>query len=62
MFEKDAIPFDGCVEVRMDLPGNGDPDLSIHVPFPVGHMTLERPLLGFNVIQELINGQHSGLQ
>lgn len=25
-------------------------------------MTLERPLLGFNVIQELIRGQHSGAQ
>lgn len=37
----DAMPFDGWVEVSMDLLGNGDQDLSIQVPFLVSHMTLE---------------------
>lgn len=31
------------VEVRMDRLGNGDPDLSIRVPFLVSLMTLEQP-------------------
>ncbi len=38
-------------------PGNEDPSLSINVPFLVSKMSIERPLLGFNVIEELIQRQ-----
>ncbi|KAL6468412.1 hypothetical protein MHYP_G00240890 [Metynnis hypsauchen] len=56
----ETVPFDGWVEVTVNLPGNSDPDLSIQVPFLVGSMPLERPILGFNVIEQLIKGQQSG--
>ena len=53
----DLIPFDGWVAVTVNLPGNEDPNLLISVPFLVSSMPLERPLLGFNVVEELILGQ-----
>ncbi len=43
----DVLPFDGWVEATVNLPGNSDPQLAIQVPFLVGKMALERPLLGF---------------
>ncbi|RXN21780.1 Retrovirus-related Pol poly from transposon [Labeo rohita] len=36
---------------------NDDPTLSINVPFLVSRLQIERPLLGFNVVEELIQGQ-----
>uniref|UniRef100_A0A3B1J7S5 ribonuclease H n=1 Tax=Astyanax mexicanus TaxID=7994 RepID=A0A3B1J7S5_ASTMX len=56
----DTVPFDGWIEVTVNLPGNSDPNLSIQVPFLVGSRPLERPILGFNVIEQLIKGQQSG--
>ncbi|KAL6483733.1 hypothetical protein MHYP_G00086050 [Metynnis hypsauchen] len=53
----DLIPFKGWVAINVNLPGTEDPSLSINVPFLVSHLPLERPLLGFNVIEELIRGQ-----
>ena len=53
----DAIPFEGWVAITVNLPGTEDPSLSINVPFLVSHLPLERPLLGFNVLEELIQGQ-----
>lgn len=55
----DEVPYDGYVEVVVNLQGNDDPDLSIRVPFLVCRYTLERPLVGFNVIQELIKSNES---
>ncbi|KAJ7992476.1 hypothetical protein DPEC_G00279080 [Dallia pectoralis] len=37
--------------------GNEDPSLSITVPFLVSSLALERPLLGFNVLEEMIQEQ-----
>ncbi|KAL7882789.1 hypothetical protein SRHO_G00004470 [Serrasalmus rhombeus] len=53
----DLIPFTGWVAINVNLPGTEDPSLSINVPFLVSHLPLERPLLGFNVIEELIRGK-----
>ncbi|KAL6486260.1 hypothetical protein MHYP_G00056520 [Metynnis hypsauchen] len=50
----DLIPFDGWVIIAVNLPGNEDPSLTINVPFLVSHHPVETPLLGFNVIEELI--------
>lgn len=50
----EPIPYDGWVELTFNLPGNDDPNLAIRVPFLVSRVSLVRPILGFNVIQELI--------
>jgi hypothetical protein len=52
----DLIPFDGWVTVTVNLPGNEDPSLSINFAFLVSSLPLERPLLGFNVLEELVQG------
>lgn len=51
----DPIPFNGWTVIT--VLGNEDPSLSINVPFLVSKMPIERQLLGFNVIEELIQGQ-----
>ncbi len=53
----DLIPFDGWAVITVNLQGNDNPNLSINVPFLVSHIPIERPLLGFNVVEELIQGQ-----
>lgn len=53
----DLIPFDGWAIITVNLQGNDNPNLSINVPFLVSHLPIERPLLGFNVVEELIQGQ-----
>ncbi|KAL0199247.1 hypothetical protein M9458_007787, partial [Cirrhinus mrigala] len=52
----EAIPFSGWVEATVSLPGHNGNRYSIQVPFLVSQLQLERPLLGFNVISELITG------
>ncbi len=56
----EPIPYDGWVELTFNLPGNDDPNLAIRVPFLVSQVSLARPIVGFNVIKELILGQESG--
>lgn len=56
------IPYDGWVEITFNLPGNDDPNLAIGVPFLVSPVSLVRPILGFNVIQELILGHDGGIE
>ncbi|KAJ8007769.1 hypothetical protein DPEC_G00097640 [Dallia pectoralis] len=53
----DVLPFDGWVALTVNLMGNEDPSLSITVPFLVSSLALERPLLGFNVLEEIIQEQ-----
>ncbi|XP_024866748.1 uncharacterized protein LOC112451498 [Kryptolebias marmoratus] len=55
------IPFDAWVAITVNLPGNEDPNLPIGVPFLVSILPIERPLLGFNVVEELILGQPNKL-
>ena len=42
--------------ITVNLPENEDPSLLINVTFLVSSLRLERPLLGFNVLQELVQG------
>ncbi len=60
--KKDLIPFHGWVEITLNLLGNEDPRLAIHVPFLVSRIGLERPILGFNVVQEIIRGGENRTQ
>ena len=53
----EPLPFDGWVTITVNLPGNKVPNLFISVPFLVSSFILERPLLGFNVLEEVIQGQ-----
>lgn len=57
----EPIPYDGWVELTFNLPGNDDPNLAIRVPFLVSQVSLARPIVGFNVIKELILGQEGGM-
>ncbi|XP_056131302.1 embryonic polyadenylate-binding protein-like [Lampris incognitus] len=56
---EEEVPYDRWVEVVLNLQGNYDPDLSIRVPFLVSRLKLDRPLVGFKVIQELIKSNES---
>lgn len=53
----DIIPSDGWVAPAVNLVGNENPDLSITVPYLVSRSVLERLLLGFNVLEEMIQEQ-----
>ncbi|XP_061817764.1 uncharacterized protein [Nerophis lumbriciformis] len=52
----EPLPYDGWVGVNVSLPDNSDPNLSIQVPFLVSSVPMDRPLIGFNVIECLIMG------
>lgn len=54
-----SIPYDGWVELTINLPGNDNPNLAIQVPFLVSQLPLPQPLLGSNVLDEMINGPRS---
>lgn len=51
------VPYDGWVSITVNLPGNLDPNLSISVPFLISSYPMDRPLIGFNVLEVLICGQ-----
>lgn len=53
----EVLPFDGWVVLKVNLKGNENPNLSITVPFLVSSIVLERPLLGFNVLEVMIQEQ-----
>ena len=53
----EVLPFDGWVALAVNLKGNENPNLSITVPFLVSSLVLERPLLGFNVLEVMIQEQ-----
>ena len=48
------IPFDGWIEVDLEILSRGQCRCSIRVPFLVSQSSLDCPLLGINVIGELI--------
>uniref|UniRef100_A0A3B3H4P4 Gypsy retrotransposon integrase-like protein 1 n=1 Tax=Oryzias latipes TaxID=8090 RepID=A0A3B3H4P4_ORYLA len=52
-----SIPYDGWVELTVNLMGNENPNLAIQVPFLVSQLPLPQPLLGANVLQAMINLQ-----
>ena len=45
-----SIPYDGWVELTVNLMGNDNPNLAIQVPFLVSQLSLPQPLLGANVL------------
>lgn len=53
----DVLPFDGWVALTVSLMGNENPNLSITVSFLVSITVLGRPLLDFNVLEDMIQGQ-----
>lgn len=53
----EVLPFDGWVALTVNLKGNENPNLSITVPFLVSSLVLERPLLGFYVLEVMIQEQ-----
>lgn len=56
-----TIPYEGWIEVEFWLSGNkGSEDRQLLVPILVACVELERPIIGFNVIEELVQRDSSG--
>ncbi|KAK0141865.1 hypothetical protein N1851_020463 [Merluccius polli] len=53
------IPYDGWVELTVNLTGNDYPDLTVQTPFLVSQLSLSQPLLGANVLEQVIKRQES---
>lgn len=53
----ETIPFDGWVPIMINLPGGEDPSLSISTPVLVSTLSMDKPLIGFNVLEQIIEGQ-----
>lgn len=51
------IPYDGWVELTVTLAGHEDPNLTVQAPFLVSVLSLPQPLLGANVLGEIIQRQ-----
>lgn len=49
-----SIPFNGWVELTVSLARNDDPNLTIQAPLLVGQCPLPQPLVGTNVMGEII--------
>lgn len=49
-----SIPFEGWIDVHLDILSTSQGQMSIQVPFLVSQSCLDHPLLGVNVITELI--------
>ena len=48
------IPIIGWADVRVQLPSSTEEKLEVHVPFLITLDRLEMPILGYNVIGELV--------
>ncbi|KAK0130548.1 hypothetical protein N1851_035225 [Merluccius polli] len=53
------IPYDGWVELTVNLTGSDYPDLTVQTPFLVSQLSLSQPLLGANVLEQVIKRQES---
>lgn len=47
---RQPIPYDGWVELTVNLPATTSPDLTMEIPFLVSQVPLPQPLLGANVL------------
>ena len=54
-----AVPYSRWVELTVNLAGNDDPNLTIQVPFLVSQLQLPQPLLGSNILEEIIRRKES---
>lgn len=50
----DIIPFDGWIALTVNLKVNENPVFSIAVPSLVSSVALERPILNFNILEEIM--------
>lgn len=50
------VPFDGWIEVLLEITSSQYGSVSLYVPMLVSQQSVSSPLLGFNVIQEIIRG------
>lgn len=50
------LAYDGWLGVMVSFPNNSDPNLTIQVPFLVSSVPMDCPLIGFNVVEQLILG------
>ncbi len=57
----DILPFDGWVLIAVSFRGNGVLSQSIMVPFLICSIPLAQPLLGFNVLEEVIQNRPAEL-
>lgn len=56
-----VLPFDGWVLIAVSFSGNCTLSQSIMVPFLIGSINLERPILGFNVLEEVVQDRPAEL-
>lgn len=56
-----SLPYDGWVGAMVTLPDNSDPNLSVQVPFLVSSVPMDSPLIGFNVIEQLVLGTNENV-
>ena len=56
-----VLPFDGWVLIAVSFAGNSALSQSIMVPFLISSINLERPILGFNVLEEVVQDRPAEL-
>lgn len=49
-----VLPFDGWILIAVSFSGNCTLSQSIMVPFLISSIAIERPILGFNVLEEVV--------
>lgn len=57
----DTLPFDGWVQIAVSFSGNGALSQALMVPFLICSILLAQPLLGFNVLEEMIQNRPAEL-
>ena len=57
----DILPFDGWMLITVNLCGNDHFSQPIMVPFLISSVPLEQPILGFNVLEEVVQSRPAEL-
>lgn len=52
----ESIPFKGWLAIMINLDGSEDTNLSISTLVLVSNMSMDKPLIGFNVFEQIIEG------
>ena len=52
----DILPYKGWIELSFHLINNKNNNETIKVPFLVTAETIDKPIIGYNVIEEIISG------
>lgn len=56
-----VLPFDGWILIAVSFAGDCALSQSIMVPFLISNITFERPILGFNVLEEVVQDRPAEL-